>query len=176
MWLGNYDDLRGCSREERQPEAVLLLRKGNGAAVMKKPMVLGVLPAIGVSAIPTLACPACLPALTAVLGAIGLTFLTHRAYLLWVNLAALMLALTILFMKRRANGYAPFLLGATGAVAIMLGKFVFTENAVAWSGLAVLIFASALATLGRRDATMCNVCDNKNSFVGGEGQYGKAKS
>jgi hypothetical protein len=120
--------------------------------------------------------PECLPALTSVLGAIGLTFLTRRAYLLWVNLAALMLALTILFMKRRANGYAPFLLGATGAVAIMLGKFVLTENAVAWSGFAVLIFASALATLGRRDATICKVCDNKNSVVMGENQYGKAKS
>jgi hypothetical protein len=176
VWLRDNNNSRGGSRKERQPESALLLRKGNGAAVMRKRMVLGVLPAIGVSAIPTLACPAFLPALASLLGAIGLTSLTNRAYLLWVNLAALMLALTILFMKRRANGYSPFPLGATGAVAIMLGKFIFTENAVALSGFVVLIFASALATLGRRDVTICKVCNNKNSVGGGEDQYGKAKS
>jgi len=69
----------------------------------------------------------CLPALTSVLGAIGLTF--EREYFVWVNLVALVLAL---------------------AVAIMLGRFVFTGPALAWSGLAVLTFASALTTFGRR--------------------------
>ena len=98
-------------------------------------MVLGVLPANGVSAIPTLACPACLPALASALGAIGLTFLTKSEYLLWVNLVPLVLALTILFMKRRANGYAPFLLGTTGALAIMVGKFVITALLqISWHG------------------------------------------
>jgi len=143
---------------------------------MKKGMILGVLPAIGVSAIPTLACPACLPALASVLGAIGLTFLIQREYVVWANLAALVLALTILYAKRRANRYAPFLLGAVGAVAIMLGKFVLAERALAWSGLAVLIFASALTTSGRRDATTCKVCDNNNSVIMGESQRGKEKS
>jgi hypothetical protein len=176
VWLGNNGDLRGCSREERQPESVLLLRKGNGAAVMKKRMVLGVLPAIGVSAIPTLACPAMPAGAHVSIGCDWADILDPQGIPPVGNLAALMLALTILFMKRRANGYAPFLLGATGAVAIMLGKFVFTENAVAWSGFAVLIVASALATLGRRDATICKVCDNKNPVGIGEDEYGKAKS
>jgi hypothetical protein len=153
---------------------VLLLRKGNGAAVMKKRMVLGVLPAIGLSAIPTLACPACLPALASILGVTGLTFLIEREYFVWVNLVALVLALAILFMKRRANGYAPFLLGAVGAVAIMLGKFVLTGHALAWSGLAALIVASAMKTFGRKNTNTCNVCGNHSSV--GENQYGKEKS
>ncbi len=71
-------------------------------------MVLGVLRAIGISAIPTLACPACLPVLASALGALGMIFLAQSEYLVWANLVALVLALTILFMKRRANGFAPF--------------------------------------------------------------------
>ncbi len=143
---------------------------------MKKRMVLGLLPAIGVSAIPTLACPACLPVLASALGAVGLTFLTWSEYLVWANLVALVLALAMLFMKRRVNGYTPFLLGTTGAVAITLGKFVITESALARSGLALLIFAPALTALGRRTATTCKVCDDNGAVVMGENHYGKEKS
>jgi hypothetical protein len=143
---------------------------------MKKRMVLGVLPAIGASAIPTLACPACLPALASLLGAIGLTSLTNRAYLLWVNLVALVLALAILYSKSRENGYVPFLLGLAGGVAIMVGKSPNTGHALAWSGLVALTLASALRIFGRGSATTCNACSNKSSVVGGENQYGKEKS
>jgi hypothetical protein len=99
VWLRDNGNSRVPPGKERQPESSLLLRTGNGAAVMKKRMVLGVLPAIGLSAIPTFACPACLPALASLLSAIGLTFLTKSQYLVWVNFAALGLALTILFMR-----------------------------------------------------------------------------
>lgn len=165
VWLRNNGNSRSDSWE------------GNGAAMMKKKgMVLGMLPAIGLSAIPAVACPACVPALASVLSAIGLTFLTNGAYLLWVNLVALLLALTVLFVKRRMNGYAPILLGTAGAVTIMLGKFVLARNVLAWSGWAVLVFASALTMLGRSDTTRCDACGNSGSGVAGGNQRGKQKS
>jgi hypothetical protein len=58
----------------------------------------------------------------------------------------------------------------------MLGKFVISERALARSGLAVLIFASALITFGRRNAATCKVCDNNNAVVMGENHYGKEES
>ncbi|HZQ70530.1 MAG TPA: hypothetical protein VFA68_18525 [Terriglobales bacterium] len=144
--------------------------------VEKKGMVLGMLPAICLSAIPAVACPACVPVLASVLSAIGLTFLTNGAYLLCVNLVALLLALTILFVKRRTNGYAPILLGIAGAVTIMLGKFVLARNVLAWSGWAVLVFASAMTMLGRSDTTRCHSCGNTGPAVAGGNQHGKEKS
>jgi hypothetical protein len=133
---------------------------------MKNRMVLGVLPAVGISAIPVLVCPACWPALASVLGAVGLTFLTNRTYLLWVNLAVLALALTILFAKRHANGYRPFLLGTAGAALIVVGKFVLNRDSLSWSGLAVLIFASVLLMFSGNKAT-CSQCRNIRSVVRG---------
>ncbi len=143
---------------------------------MKKRMALGLLPAVGVSALPVLACPACLPALASVLGAIGLTFLTSRTYLLWVNLMALGLALATLFASRRTNGYAPLTLGTTGAAMIMLGKFALASNVMAWLGVVVLVFASALTMFVRNDATRCDACGNSGSDVRGGNQDGKEKS
>jgi mercuric ion transport protein len=142
---------------------------------MKHRMVLGVLPAIVLSAIPAVACPACVPTLVSLLSAIGLTFLTNRAYLLWVNLVALVLALAMLLVKRHTKGYSPILLGTAGAVTIMLGKFVFVGNMLTWSGWAVLVFASALSTFGRRGATMCDACGINTSVIGEENQHGKEK-
>lgn len=142
----------------------------------KKGMVLGMLPAIGLSALPAMGCPACVPALASLLGAVGLTFLTNSAYLLWVNLLALLLSLTILFVRRRTNGYAPFLLGFVGAATIMLGKFVLARNVLAWPGWAVLVFASALTILGGSNATKCDACSNGSSAVARGDQHGKEKS
>ncbi len=142
---------------------------------MKNRMVLGVMPAVGISAIPVLACPACWPALASVLGAVGLTFLTNRAYLLWVDLAVLALALTILFAKRHANGYPPFLLGTAGAALIVVGKFALNRGSLSWSGLAVLISAAVLSIFSGKQAT-CSACRNAGAIVQGGHQHGKKES
>jgi hypothetical protein len=63
---------------------------------MKSRTLAGVVPAVGFSLLPTIACPACLPALASVLGAAGLSFVAESRYLPWFNLAALVIALVLL--------------------------------------------------------------------------------
>jgi hypothetical protein len=90
----------------------------------------------------------------------------HREYLIGINLVALVLALAILFARRRATGYAPFLFGADGAVAIMMGKFVFASPALAWFGFAVLVVGSVGTIHRGRASRACNSCGNSPANLG----------
>ena len=56
---------------------------------MKSRTLAGVVPAVGFSLLPTIACPACLPALASVLGAAGLSFVAESRYLPWFNFGSL---------------------------------------------------------------------------------------
>jgi hypothetical protein len=74
---------------------------------MKSRTVVGVVPAVGSSLLPTLTCPSCLPALASVLGAVGLSFIAEPRYLLWINLVALTVALVLLARIQRQRVSAP---------------------------------------------------------------------
>ena len=121
--------------------------------------ILGVVPAFGFSLIPTLTCPACLPALASVLGAVGLTFLAQREYLIWFNLAALGIALVLLARGERKWISWPLLIVVLGAAAVMLGKFVWSSSAAWWTGLGIFMLGSAWSTFGRKSRSGgCNEC------------------
>jgi mercuric ion transport protein len=126
---------------------------------MKSRNVFGVAPAVGFSVLPTLTCPACLPALASALGAVGLTFIAEPRYLVWLNLAALVVALFLLARSERAWISAPLGLALAGAVAVMLGKFVWMNSWGWWSGLGAFTFGSLWSASRRRSKIVCDNCE-----------------
>lgn len=127
---------------------------------MRSRSILGVVPALGFSLIPTLTCPACLPALASVLGAVGLTFVAQREYLLWLNLAALLAALLLLARSERRWTSIPLATAATGASAVMVGKFVWINSWLWWAGLSVFVLGSAWSSARRISRGACNECES----------------
>lgn len=104
---------------------------------------LAVLPGIGAALLPALACPACWPAYAGLLSSLGLSFVNYTAYLLPVTVVFLVIALGALGYqgyKRRAWG--PALLGLTGAVILVVGRFVYESQPALYAGVALLIAAS----------------------------------
>lgn len=101
------------------------------------------LPGLGVSLLPKLACPACWPAYAALLTSLGLGFLLHSAYLLPLTLALLGIAVAALaYRASTRNGYGPSLLGSTAALVVLLGKFSWESGVATYGGLAALFAAS----------------------------------
>lgn len=121
---------------------------------------MGMAPAVGFTAIPVLTCPACLPTLASALGAVGLTFLAQRPYLLGLNLAALVIALILI--ARGGQGWVSWPLGiaTAGAAAILLGKFVW-PNSVTWrAGLGVFLLGSLFSGRTRKSNNACKDCQS----------------
>lgn len=126
---------------------------------MKSRSVAGILPALGFSAMPTLTCPACLPVLAAALGAVGLTFIAERAYLVWLNSGALLIALFLLARGEQKWVSGPVLVAAAGAAGITFGKFVWTNSAIWWIGFGLFVGASAWSSLTRKSKRLsCSEC------------------
>jgi|SRR5215813_3475187 len=128
---------------------------------MKSRTVVGVVPAVGFSLLPTLTCPACLPALASVLGAVGLTFIAEPRYLLWLNLAALVIALVLMARGQGRWFSLPVGVAAAGAVAVVLGKFLWTNNWVWWGGLGIFMVGSIWSGFKRRSDGVCPNCESQ---------------
>jgi mercuric ion transport protein len=121
--------------------------------------IIGMFPAIGFSLIPGITCPACLPALASLLGAIGLTFIAQHDYLVWLNLAALLIAILFLARSERTWISWPLVVAIIGATAIMLGKFVWSSSMMWWAGLGVFLLGSARSSWNRRSSVkVCSEC------------------
>ncbi len=101
-------------------------------------------PAIGLSLLPKIACPACWPAYAGLLSTIGLGFMVPNVtYLLPLTLAFLLIAVgTLAFRAHRRRGYVPFVVGILAASLILIGKFSLASNPVLYAGMVLLILAS----------------------------------
>jgi hypothetical protein len=121
-------------------------------------------PGVGIALLPKLACPACWPAYAAVLSALGLGFLMESRYLLPITITPLALAtFAIGFRARARRGYAPAIVAAVAAVALVVAKFVLDSDPLTYATTAV--FASAAiwnAWPVRRDAA-CPACVSESS-------------
>ncbi len=116
-------------------------------------------PAIGMSLLPKVACPACWPAYAGVLGALGFGFLLDAAYLLPLTSVFLTIALGALaFRAKRRRGYGPFLIGVTAATVVLIGKFAFDSDAAMYVGVAALVCASTWNSWPRRSQETCPAC------------------
>lgn len=118
------------------------------------------LPGIGASFLPKVACPACWPAYAGFLSSIGLGFLIETAYLL--PLTALFLGLAVFalaFRAPRRRGYGPFFAGVAASATVLIGKFSFESDPAMYAGLLFVIAASAWNSWPRKQtATDCPSC------------------
>lgn len=128
---------------------------------MKSRTAIGMVPAVGLSLLPTLACPACLPAFASILGAVGLTFIAEPRYLLWLNLAAFVIAWLLLARGERHWFSVPLGVAAAGAVAVMVGKFLWTSTLLWWCGLGVFVAGSLWSGLRRTSKQVCTNCESQ---------------
>lgn len=108
---------------------------------MKKSDIVGAVPAVGASLLPSLSCPACWPAYASLLSAVGLSFLSEGRFLLWLNVAALLVSLMVLWRRARRAGYLPVVIAGIAAITILLGKFWLNSNPANWTGSAALLAA-----------------------------------
>ncbi len=109
------------------------------------------LPAIGLSALPKLACPVCWPAYAGLLSSLGLGFLLSAAYLFPLTIAFLILALAALaFRAKSRRGFGPLLIGLVASIGILLGKFVWESHATIYGGVGMLVVASLWNAWPRR--------------------------
>jgi mercuric ion transport protein len=121
---------------------------------------LDVLPGVGVSLLPKLACPMCAPAYAGLLTALGLGFFIPERNLLLLTAAFLVLSVAALaFRARRRRGYGPALMGIVSAAVVFIGKFYLQSTAAMFAGLSLLIAASIWNNWPRRTApTPCPKC------------------
>lgn len=120
---------------------------------------LAVLPGIGVSLLPKLACPACWPAYAGLLSSVGLGFLISTTYLLPLTAAFLLVALVALaFRAGNRHGYAPALLGSVAASVVLIGKFCLESTPAMYGGLGLFVLASVWNSWLLQKASTCPQC------------------
>jgi len=100
-------------------------------------------PAILASLIPTVTCPLCITAYTALLSTLGLGFLMSSTYLLPLTLALLAVAVAALGYEAVKRGiWAPFVMCLCGSALILIGKFFLASLPATYAGVALLFGAS----------------------------------
>jgi mercuric ion transport protein len=120
------------------------------------------IPAAAASMLPALGCPLCWPGYAALLSSLGLGFFASTRYLFPLTIALLALALMGLAIQGRRQGFIPLVFASIASVGIVLGKFVFDLNIATYTGIALLLLASALSMArGREAARACGDCASK---------------
>ncbi len=111
----------------------------------QEPRRLGLLtiPGVVVSLLPSLACALCWPAYAALISSLGLGFLASSAYLLPLTGALLAVAVVGLGLQIKSKGYGPFIIGLVSVATILPGKFLIGSNVMTYTGVALLVIASA---------------------------------
>ena len=121
------------------------------------------LPGIGSALLPVGGCPACWPVYSGVLASLGLTFLLDSAYVLWITLTLLCVALLALgFRAKVRKSYGPFVLGAASVGIILCFKFGWMIDAFVYLGLSGLVVASIWSARPRKAESpgKCPACAN----------------
>lgn len=121
-------------------------------------------PAVGMSLLPKVACPACWPAYAGFLSSVGLGFLIDTSYLLPLTAVFLAIAVAALaFRAKRRRGYLPFVIGLVASTVVLIGKFSFESDAAMYIGLAVLVAASLWNSWPKRAEADCPACVGQES-------------
>jgi hypothetical protein len=148
-----------AGRRSGVPPAELIVRALAAAGQPKRPggwrRALLVLPAIGVSFVPGLTCPACWPGYAAVLSALGVGFIPTVPYLLPLTVGFLIVALAALAF--RAETRVSLAVGVAASLLVLIGKFVLVSNPVTYAGAGLLAAASLSVSRARR-ASLCPAC------------------
>ena len=113
--------------------------------------VLAAVPAIGLSLLPNVTCPACWPAYAGLLSSLGVPVLMNNAVLMPLTVLFMAVAVgSMAYRAKRRQGYGPFGVGVVAAMIVIVGKFVFAIDGVAYGGIALLVAASIWNSRPRR--------------------------
>ena len=118
-------------------------------------------PGVLFSVFPTLICPACWPAYTGLLSAMGLPFIPSSVYLFPTTVAFLGVALFALaFRARQRHGYGPLALGVAASAAVFVSKFIVSITSATYAAAGLLIIASVWNSMPRRAvvSVSCSQC------------------
>ncbi len=100
-------------------------------------------PGVACAFLPNLACPACWPAYAGLLSVLGLGFLLNSAYLFYLTVLFLAIAVVSLGFRAKARrGYKPFGLGLLAGALILIGKFGLESGPVMYAGVALFVAAA----------------------------------
>jgi mercuric ion transport protein len=128
----------------------------------REPRKLGLwtIPGVAVSLLPILACSLCWPAYAALISSLGLGFLASSTYLLPLTGVLLAVAVVGLGLQIKSKGYGPFVMGLVSVATILPGKFLIGSNLMTYTGVALLVIASAWSMAPRRSAVSasCSTC------------------
>lgn len=101
------------------------------------------LPATMIAVFPSVFCPACYPALAALLSSMGLGFFAGEAVIRPLTIIFLSLALIGLFYQSyKLKKYGSFVVGLVGAFGIYVGHYVFPSLIITYGAVVLLIGAS----------------------------------
>lgn len=120
------------------------------------------LPAVGAVLVPKLACPLCIPIIGSALGAAGVGLFPLEPWLVGAAVALVTLTLLVLGRgARRAGRWGMWCLAASGALAMLAGKFAFDSAWLAGAGAVVFIFGAVLTNRVTRpgDCPACHASD-----------------
>src|SRR5215469_11360146 len=118
--------------------------KGNVVARRARQQGWLTVPGICVALLPKLACPLCWPFYSGIVSSVGLGFLISTKYLRPLTVALLIFTLGVLAYHGKQRGrHGPLALGIVGAGAVLIGKFDLQSNWVTFTGIVVLVVASA---------------------------------
>lgn len=138
-------------------EAISLSQKGGTERFWWK-KIIATVPAVGAAFIPGISCPACWPAYAGLLSSFGLGFVNYTPYLIPAVSVLVLVALFSLFYKaKKRRGYGPLFLGALAAILIILGRFVFSNTLLLYSGVFLFVVASIWNALPVQERRGCTV-------------------
>ncbi len=101
------------------------------------------IPATVIAIFPSVFCPACYPAIAALLSALGLSFFASEAVIQPLTIIFLLLALLGLFYEStKIKKYGSLIMGSLGAVGIYAGHYWFPSLIVTYVSVGLLIGAS----------------------------------
>lgn len=102
-----------------------------------------VAPAVGLSLLPNVTCPACWPAYAALLSSLGVSVTVTTKYLFPLTLFFVALAVISLgWRARRRHGFGPLIVGLVGAGLLITGRFYVGSNLLLYSGMMTFIAAA----------------------------------
>lgn len=109
------------------------------------------IPAILLSLLPVVSCPACWPAYASLLATFGIGFINYTPYVIPILSALLLISLFGLAYKaKERRGYKPTILGAFGASFVLFAKHYELGSAVLYLGVGLLFTAVAWNVYPRR--------------------------
>lgn len=152
----------GEGRHQGVPPVALIAAAlaGNAKARKLGRGAIPLLPAAGTALLPKLVCPACWPAYTGILSALGLGFVNYSPFLLpFTALFLVAVVVTLAWRAKTRRGYTPLAMGVVAAVIVLVGKFYFESDPATYAGIALLVGASLWNAWPRRNQTeSCPVC------------------